>query len=323
MSDLRADMKRGAAFTAALVLSLSALAGCTDEELSDGPPPPTGTFTGPPPVEPINPVRVAFITDYGNCDEGQAIVSNMVHSWGVSAYVTGGDNTQGVENCIPYEQSVMDYYGDVQVGPEGPMFFPTLGNHDYTNEGAGLDAYRAAFPYLSAEADDQRRWYSQRVGEIDFFIVDSEVEGDDILAQQTWLKEALDRSIQSTESAAWRVVVFHRPAYSSGVHGPRPEMQPDSGWHYKEWGADLVLSGHQHIYEDVEVGGMHYLTVGPGAGEMPRECPAEGERVEGSRICLEGPGAALILADKSALQVEFHQPIDGVDTITDTLTLNK
>ena len=323
MANLRAGMIRRVGLTAALVLSLSALAGCTGDGLSDGPPPPTGTFTGPPPVEPINPVKVAFIADFGNCDEGESAVADMTKSWDVAAYVTGGDNTQHEENCIPYEQSDMDYYGDVQIGAEGPMFFPALGNHDYTNDGAGLDAYRAAFPYLSAEGDDQRRWYSQRVGEIDFFILDSEVEGEDMTAQQEWLKDALDRSVASTESASWRVVVFHRPAYSSGSHGSRTEMQPDSGWHFKEWGADIVISGHQHIYEDVEVGGMHYLTMGPGAGDLPRPCPAQDQRIEGSRICLEGEGAGLILADKQSLQVEFHQPVEGADTITDTITLNK
>ena len=323
MVNLRAGMTRGVGLSAALMLGLSALTGCASDELSDSPAPPTGTFTGPPVAEPIDPVKVAFITDYGNCDEGTAAVADMVHTWDVSAYVTGGDNTQSVDDCIPYEQSVMDYYGDVQIGADGPSFFPALGNHDYTNEGAGLDAYRAAFPYLSSAADDERRWYSQRVGDIDFFILDSEVEGDDLITQQDWLKGALEESSSGAQSAAWQVVVFHRPAFSSGSHGPRPEMQPDNGWHYKEWGADLVLAGHQHIYEDVEVDGLHYLTVGPGAGEMPRPCPAEDERVEGSRICLEGEGAGLISADPNTLQVEYHQPIDGSDTVTDTLTLTQ
>lgn len=304
------------------LLILSLLTSCSVAVGRDEPPP-TGTYSGPPPIQPVNPTKIGFITDFGNCDSGTAAVADMVKSWDAAAIVTGGDNTQTIEDCVPYVQSVMDYYGDRQIGPEGPIFFPALGNHDYYNEGAGLDAYRKAFPFLPADADLQRRYYEQRVGNVRFFILDSELEGDENIEQQVWLENALKRSKADYSDAAWRVVVFHRPAFSSGTHGPRLRMQPQSGWDYQGWGADLVLSGHQHIYEDVLVDGLHYLTVGPGSSELPRECPAATDRTTGSRTCVEGAGAALVKADASALTVEFHQPIDGQDKVTDSLTLNK
>jgi hypothetical protein len=35
-------------------------------------------------------------------------------------------------------------------------------------------------------------------------------------------------------------------------------------WPFKEWGASVVLSGHDHIYERIEVDGLTYIVNGLG-----------------------------------------------------------
>lgn len=310
---------------AALLLLMLPLAACTDtaEPTVTEYPVPTGIFSGPPAVEPLRDSAVALVTDFGNCDEGEQEVADLVNAWQPDAIVTAGDNTQSVEGCEPYAESVYAYYGAWLNRANGPQFFPVLGNHDYTNEGAGLDAYVRAFPYLSAADDAQRRWYERRIGDIHFFMLDSEVDDDDRGRQQEWLRSALATAAMSADGAAWRVVVFHRPPFSSGVHGPEPRMQPEAGWDYSGWGADLVISGHQHIYEDVIVDGLHYLTAGVGASGIVRSCPESSGRTEGSRACLEGVGAVLLRATPDTLVVEYHQPKDGADVVSDAFTVAK
>jgi hypothetical protein len=265
------------------------------------------------------PTVVAFIADYGNCDEGQAAVADMVDSWRVAAVVTGGDNTQGIEDCVPYEQSVEPYYGDYLGASDPPRFLPALGNHDYDNRGAGLSAYRRAFPHLPTDADPQGRWYTETVDGISFFVLDSEAPPEDQAAQQRWLQDAL-REAAPVDPQTWRIVVFHRPAHSSGSHGSHTPMQEAAGWALQDWGADLVLNGHQHIYEDVVADGLHHVTGTTGAQGTVRPCPAE--RIPGSRICVSGAGALRLTATADTLEVELHLAADP-STAADRITLNR
>jgi hypothetical protein len=73
--------------------------------------------------------------------------------------------------------------------------------------------------------------------------------------QGNWLRNRL-----ASSSAAWQIVVFHHPPYSGGPSGNSGWMQ----WPFKDWGADAVLSGHDHLYERLEVDGIPYLVVGLG-----------------------------------------------------------
>ena len=69
------------------------------------------------------------------------------------------------------------------------------------------------------------------------------------------------RRTLSLTSPLWQVVVLHHPPYSSGSeHGPSPEFR----WPYRDWGADLVLSGHEHAYERLTEAGLTYVIDGLG-----------------------------------------------------------
>ena len=72
--------------------------------------------------------------------------------------------------------------------------------------------------------------------------------------QGEWLKEEL-----ASSTSKFNIVVGHQTPYSSGFtdrpgHGNSPDLQ----WPFKEWGADLVVSGHEHIYERLRVDNMTY-----------------------------------------------------------------
>lgn len=305
--------------SAFLSLLLVLLAGCSSDS-SASPASEQATTASASPTQPAAPTRLALITDFGNCDEGEAQVAEMVLAWDAEAIATAGDNTQGEENCTPYTDSVDDYYSSYTKGPAGPRFWPVLGNHDYENATAGLDVYRAYFTYLSDAADPEQRWYEKKVGGIHLFMLDSDAAEGDLAAQRTWLKATLAR-VRAEEPDAWTIAMFHRPVHSSGVHGEFEPMSENAGWDYAGWGTDIVIAGHQHIYEDVLVAGLHHVTAGVGASDITRRCPAEAKRVEGSRLCIEGPGAMLLTSTPSSLKLEFHQPGGGADAIKDTINL--
>lgn len=263
--------------------------------------------------------RLGLITDYGTCDDGERWAAETIDAWDVSAIITAGDNTQNEPTCTPFEESVWSFFEPGRDGSGNPPFWPTLGNHDYTDPGAGLAAYQAAFPYLSKDADSQQRWYTESLGEVRIFVIDTEVTGDDLETQRLWLKNAL-RAARSADPQVWNIVLMHRPPYSSGVHGAADAWRPSDGWRVADWGADITISGHQHIWEDAIVDNYHYVTAGLGSTDNFRECPTE--LSPDSRICLAGLGVSRIDATASTFELSYYQEGPaGEPTLKDTIRL--
>ena len=96
-------------------------------------------------------------------------------------------------------------------------------------------------------------------GAVHLFILNSDTNEPDGVGrssvQASWLRQALADS-----SADWQMVVMHHPPYSSGRHTSTEWMQ----WPFAEWGADVVLAGHDHLYERLEVDGIPHITNGLG-----------------------------------------------------------
>jgi len=245
----------------------------------------------------------------------------MIDTWNVAAVATAGDNTYVEDDCAPFTESVGDYYGAYLHDPAGPRFFPALGNHDYENEGAGLAAYGDYFSYLSTDADPQRRWYEVSVGGISVFVLDNDASEADLAAQRIWLRESLQAS-RAQDPTTWNVVVFHKPAFTSGSHDAQTAMRPAAGWDYQGWGADIVIAGHQHVYEDVVVDGLHYVTAGIGTNGLDRG-GCKQERTEGSRVCLVGEGAVRMVSTPTVLTVEYRQPADAADVVLDVIEITR
>ncbi len=296
-------MTKARAAVALLSLALSfAVTSCTQPGGTGGAAPSTTAGARPSAraAAPGDQTTVALISDFGQCDDGERQVADLVRSWDPAIVVTAGDNSQGVAGCVPFTESVGAYYADYLSGPRGPRFFPTLGNHDYDDPGAGLAAYRAFFPYLGTGADPLGRWYVTSVGNLNFYVLDTQAPIAEMPKQQEFLKSALADAAPGT----WNIVMLHKPPITSGPHPPLVEMQEASGWKYKEWGANLVIAGHQHILEDVVIDGLHFVTAGVGGRKLARKCAAA--RTEGSRTCLEGLGAARLIATDTTLAFEYH-----------------
>jgi hypothetical protein len=244
------------------------------------------------------PVRCAVIGDYGWSGAEEQRVAELVGSLKADYVLTTGDNNYPEGSAATIDLNIGQYFADYIYPYHGDFpsratknrFFPTLGNHDWETEGA--------VPYLDYfKLPGPERYYDVVLGDIHFFAIDSdprEPDGNDASsAQAGWLKSRLALS-----RSAFNVVAMHHPPYSSGPHGNTPTMQ----WPYAAWGADLVLAGHDHNYERIQLDGITYIVSGLG-GAPPYSF---GEPIEGSQVRYTGiHGTTLLDADDKILKISF------------------
>lgn len=259
-----------------------------------------------------DPISFAVIGDYGHAGSGERDVSNLVHGWNPDFVITTGDNNypDGKASTIDanigqyYHDFIFPYVGTYGTGATSIRFFPSLGNHDWHT--ADAQPYVDYFVLPGNE-----RYYDFVRGSVHFFAIDSdgaEPDGNtETSVQGNWLKNKL---LSATEP--WKIVYFHHPPYSSSHHGPTRVMQ----WHFKEWGASAVLSGHDHTYERLNVNGLPYFVNGLGGAE----------RYDFETILSTSQfrynatyGAMLVDADSDSITFKFY---NTAGTLIDTFTLS-
>ena len=257
--------------------------------------------------------RSASIGDYGDDSTDEADVVKLMRSWKPQFITTVGDNNypDGAGDTIDknvgqyFFDFIGGYKGSYGDGPaSGNYFFPAMGNHDWDTAGAA--PYKNYFSLPGNE-----RYYDFVRGSIHCFIVDSdprEPDGTSATSKQAqWLRAGLGNS-----DSPFNVVLFHHSAYSSGrTHGSSDWMQ----WPFREWGADLVLGGHTHVYERLEVGGLPYICNGAGSG-----AERFGDVIDGSLVRDNSEaGALLIQANEFAMTLQY-QTRSG--KVVDTMTIS-
>lgn len=137
---------------------------------------------------------------------------------------------------------------------------PVLGNHEKND-----DSYYNAFDLPDGGGDYDEQWYSFVYGDAQFIFLDSnagEMGLGSFLEQKRWLKEQLEGC-----SRPIKVVIFHHPIFSS-KYSKGVDIGLANSWHklFKEYGVDLVFSGHIHSYERSERDGITYIVAGGGGG---------------------------------------------------------
>src|SRR5205085_7461549 len=102
------------------------------------------------------------------------------------------------------------------------------------------------------------------VGATQFLMLDANDPGNE--AQRSWLERALN-----TSRARVKIVVFHQPAFTSGLHADNTSAQRNWVPLFVRYHVTLVLSGHNHDYEHLRVGGIDYVVTG-GGGQTSYPC---------------------------------------------------
>ncbi len=291
-------------------------------------PRPAPTRTALPTAEP--PITFAVIGDHGAHSEGEKQVAALVDGWRPDFILDTGDayySAAGGDTTDKYDRSVGAYYCDylkdvTTMGTDCPhgaadtnRFFPTLGNHDYSD--ASLDNYLKYFKLPGdgfTNTSGNERYYDFVWGPVHFFALNSNTMEPDGTKPDSKQGQWLQRQLAGSTSP-WNIVFFHHPPYSSGAsHGDQAWMQ----WPFKDWGAQAVFSGHEHLYERLQIGGVAYFVNGTGGGARyafkPTPTPGSQARVAGAW------GAQKVTATDKAITFEFYT-VDG--KLADTYTLRK
>lgn len=138
---------------------------------------------------------------------------------------------------------------------------PALGNHDYLTDGAA-----GYFDYFGRSAGSRGEgWYSYDLGAWHVVVLNSNCAVVDCRTgspQLDWLRADLSEADAPCLLAYW-----HHPRWSSGRHGSMAFVQPF--WDVLERaGVDVILNGHDHTYERVEVDGVRQFVVGTGGRSL-------------------------------------------------------
>ncbi len=243
-------------------------------------------------------IHFAAIGDYGNGGSAETDVAELVAGWNPDFVITLGDNNydSGSASTIDlhigrdWHAYIGGYDGAYGEGSEENRFFPCLGNHDW--------ASGTVQPYLDFfELPGNERYYSFSKGPIDFFVLDSDEHEPDgresTSLQAEWLQQELEAS-----DAPFQVVYFHHAPYTSGSHTSNTYLQ----WPFAEWGVDVVLSGHDHTYERLEVDGIPYFVNGlGGAGRYPFETVLPESQFRYN----DDHGAQRVTASNTGIRLEF------------------
>lgn len=153
-------------------------------------------------------------------------------------------------------------------GRHRPTTLATPGNHDYVRGDAG-DFLR----YFGAGAlqDDGFIAFTRTLTDgWRLIALDSNVDGSVLQAQYEWLERFFADDAQApARMQGCLLVMWHAPVYSSGLHrGSGDKMRPF--WELIDsYGADLVLSGHEHFYE--RFGPLDVAGQAPRDGQAPRQ----------------------------------------------------
>lgn len=240
---------------AAGLLLIAAAAACRDSK----PPGPTGP---PPPPPPMTSAVLVGAGDIAACGsrgtEATAALLDQVDG----TVFTAGDNAYFQGTMLQYMQCY-----DPTWGRHKGRTRPSPGNHEYETPGAS-----AYFEYFGPSAGPRGvGYYSFDIGAWHVVSMNSNVPASEGSAQVQWLREDLAATNARCVAAIW-----HHPLFSSGQNGPQPMMR-DVWRVLREAGADVVIAGHDHIYERfarqdesgrATTGGLRQFTIGTGGAEL-------------------------------------------------------
>lgn len=143
---------------------------------------------------------------------------------------------------------------------------PNPGNHDWGEQNG-----TPYFEYFGASAGPRTGYHSYNIGAWHVLSLNSNVAAGVASAQFQWAQADLAANPSRCTMAIW-----HHPRFSSGTNGNSKEMQ-QIWWLLDNNGVDLVLSGHEHMYERfapqnhegmASPSGIRLIVAGTGGGAL-------------------------------------------------------
>lgn len=156
-------------------------------------------------------------------------------------------------------------------------YYPAVGNHDLGRSGderRRLNEIFALWP-----GPDNRpewgHWYSFTVAGLHFVMLDSNAYTHE--EQREWLEADLSAAREAGVRAIFALT--HNGPYSRGIHRGSAYARKNYVPILEKHDVTLLFSGHDHIYQRGEVGGLPYVVTGGGGASLYGiRCGVEGRR---------------------------------------------
>src|ERR1044071_5196425 len=194
-------------------------------------------------------VRFAVIGDTGSGSSKQRDVGNMMVQYRAifpfEFVLMMGDNLYGGEAPQDFLKKFSEPYKALL--DNKVKFYATLGNHDLP-----LQVNYENFNMNGKE------YYHFKKGNVAFYSLNSNYMDK---KQVKWLEDELAK-----ETAEWKVCFFYHPPYSSAKkHGSDDQLREVVEPIFVKYGVDVVLTGHDHVYERIKPQkGIYYFVSGAG-----------------------------------------------------------
>jgi predicted phosphodiesterase len=271
---------------------------------------PTGCFRIAP-VGDDSRFSFAVVGDSGSGGKGQLAVAALLERLRPDLVLHTGDVVYPAGQERHYDRRFFAPYRNlIKMVP----LFPVLGNHD-VRKGNGAAFLENFHPPLGSPGST-KRYYSFDWGNTHFVALDSELYHGDRGSNPEEQRDFLERDLATTRKR-WKVAFLHRSPYGSSRHGGDEKVREDLEPLFVKHGADLVFSGHDHVYErTVPITGVTYVVSGGGGrrlypagnGELTASSVSAHHavvvRVSGSRLLLE----TLEVGGKVVDRLELYQP---------------
>jgi hypothetical protein len=214
----------------------------------------TSAAVGPVPTSSGDPIVVAagdVACPAGDTSHAcrQSATATLAASLSPTAVLVLGDNQY--DDGLYSEYTGAGAYGQTW-GAFNPIVHPVPGNHEYLASGAAA-GYFQYFSSNSVVTNSPQDYYSFNLGDWHILALNSNcsdtkgcsdaLTGGTTSAQNAWLQSDLAANTKPCVLAMW-----HHPLFSSGWTLGTPSVAPLWTALYNA-GADVVLNGHDHLYE--------------------------------------------------------------------------
>ena len=242
----------------AFILSLS-LNHALAQQLNGKPPASTVTLSLP---LKEGSLRFAAIGDTGTGSSKQSEVGEMMAHYRLSFpfefVLMMGDNLYGGEKARDYEKKFAEPYKKLL--DNDVKFYASLGNHDL--------ALQVNYEKFNMNG---KEYYRFKKGNVAFYALNSNYMDK---KQVAWLESELAK-----DTSEWKVCFFHHAPYSSAkAHGSDKQLREVVEPIFVKYGVNVVLTGHDHVYERIKPQkGIHYFVSGAAgklrSGDIDRSSP--------------------------------------------------
>ena len=263
-------------------------------------------------VEAGDPVVFAAISDTEARPHVNAHLADLIWRETPHFLINAGDLTDGGRHDQRVEWTHEYFAAMGHLMAQMPVL-PVMGNGE--NDFVWFDRYHAGL-------GPARSYYSYRYGDVEIFVLDSNLtardeQSDFRIAQREWLRDAL-----ASSDAKWKVATHHHPVLVDRY----PELVSDFVDLYEAYDVDLVLVGHHHNYRrswpllgdrPVTNGGVVYVQLGGGGGNLsdrPRQPDLRWAKT------FQGYGYSLVSILGDTLEYRMH---DDTGAVRDVMTLTK